>query len=334
MSVSKNEFSAVLAQVAADHGISVEDVIFAIEQAVLAAYHREVPGTKDIETIYAKINRDSGEISIYDDDTNITPPGFGRIAAQTARNVIMQGIRETEKKNIFAQFSGLIGTIVKGRVIRVDTYHAVIDIGKAEGILPKEEQMRTERLILGEQYTFLLKEIGPDRNGRDRILLSRSSIDFLKKLFAREVPEIATGSVVIKAAARESGVRSKIAVSATQSGVDPVGSCVGQKGVRVQSVTEELGGNEKIDIIQWSDDEEQLLRSALAPAKIDAIQLDKLAKTAKVLLTSDQAPLAIGSGGVNVNLASRLIGCAIDIVQTDSPTQDTQSEQISEESTS
>jgi transcription termination/antitermination protein NusA len=319
MSVSKNEFNAVLAQVAADHGIKVEDVISAIQSAVLVAYQKEVPGTEEVLTITAKINKDTGEIAVYDGAENITPPGFGRIAAQTARNVIMQGIRETEKKNIFAQFSGLVNTVVRGRIIRVDNYHSIVDIGRAEGIIPREEQIKNERFTLGESYTFLLKEIGPDRSGRERILLNRNSVEFLKRLFAKEVPEIASGTVVIREAVRESGVRAKIAVSATQSGIDPVGSCVGQKGVRVQTVTEELGGSEKIDIIQYSDVPEVMIRTALAPAKIEKIEINEKTKNAAIHLPSDQVPLAIGAGGVNVNLASRLTGYSLDIKETGAP---------------
>lgn len=317
MTIIKTEFSLALNQVATERGISPDDVIASIEAAVVAAYNREYPESNK-EEITAKINKDSGETRIFKDGKDITPPGFGRIAAQTAKQVILQKIREVEKKTVASHYQSQIGTIIKGRVIRYDGYNCFLDIGKAEALLPKEEQSKNERYEVNDSLVVYLKEIADDKFGNPRIIVSRSDPRLIEELFKREVPEIANKTVEIKKVARTAGERAKIAVFSTQGGVDPVGACVGQKGVRVQTVTDELGGVEKIDIIQWNPDEKLFLTAALSPAKIQSVEISKEGNKAKVTVEEKEAPLAIGKGGINVNLASKLTGFEIDILQTKS----------------
>src|SRR3989338_8303278 len=314
MTIVKSEFALALNQVATERGISVDDVLASIEAAVMAAYKKEYPD-KFEETILAKISRETGETKLFKDEKGITPPGFGRIAAQTAKQVITQKIREAEKKTVASHYRSQIGSVLKGRIIRYDGRNAYLDIGKTEGLLPKEEQIKNDRYQVNDTLVVLLKEIVDDKFGNTRIIISRNDPKLIEGLFKREVPEILNGTVQIKKVVREPGERAKIAVFSNQGGVDPVGACVGQKGIRVQTVTDELGGQEKIDVIQWNKDERLFLISALSPAKITSVELDISIKKAKVLVEEDQAPLAIGSRGVNVNLASRLTGFDIDIVQ-------------------
>ncbi|MGB9707533.1 MAG: transcription termination/antitermination protein NusA, partial [Microgenomates group bacterium] len=187
--------------------------------------------------------------------------------------------------------------------------------GKTEAILPKEEQIKEERYQLNNSFTVYLKEIITDKYGNPRVLVSRTDPRLIEELFKREVPEIASGTVIIKKIVREPGERAKVAVYSNHRGIDSVGACVGQKGVRVQTVTNEIGGNEKIDIIQWSDDPKNFITSALSPAKIIEVEIDEKKHKAKVTVDEKEAPLAIGKGGVNVNLAAQLTGFEIDIVQ-------------------
>ena len=190
-----------------------------------------------------------------------------------------------------------------------------MDIGKTEAILPREDQMRNESYSVNNRYLFYLKEIGTNNLGYSRIIVSRSAPELISEIFKREVPEISNGTVEIRKVVREPGERAKIAVFSSQSGVDPVGACVGQKGVRVQTVTEELSGLEKIDIIQWNENPKIFIISSLSPAKVVSVDINEEAKIAKVTVEESQAPLAIGKGGINVNLAARLSGYEIDIVQ-------------------
>lgn len=314
MAIVKSEFSLALNQVSTERGISPEDVMSSMEAAILAAFKKEYPD-KFEETMIVKVNKETGETKILEDEKDVTPPGFGRIAAQTARQVILQKIREAEKKTVITHYSALIGTTMRGRIIRYDGYNAYVDIGKAEGVLPKEEQMKNEKYMVNDTSIFYLKEISDDKFGHSRIILSRSTPELIAELFKREVPEIASGTVEIKHIVREPGERAKIAVYSAQGGVDPVGACVGQKGVRVQTVTDELGGVEKIDIIQWNSDPKIFLMAALSPAKINEVTLDEKNKRARVIVDESQAPLAIGKGGINVNLAGKLTGYEIDIEQ-------------------
>ncbi len=330
MSIVKSEFALALNQVATERGITPDDVVSSIEAAILAAYKKEVADIseeEDDQTV-VKVNKNNGEAHILKDGVDITPPGFGRIAAQTAKQVILQKIREAEKKTVVSHYKSQVGTTTRGRIIRYDGYNAYADIGRVEAVLPKEEQIKSEHYTVNTNLVFYIKDIGEDKFGNSKIVISRSDPRLIAELFKREVPEIANGTVEIKQVVRVPGERSKIAVHSTQAGVDPVGACVGQKGIRVQTVTNEAGGDEKIDIIQWNKDEKQFITAALSPAKIIGIELDRDDKRAKVTVDESQAPLAIGKGGVNVNLASQLSGYEIDINQIKSP--ESKSEDIKE----
>ncbi|MBI4004649.1 transcription termination factor NusA [Candidatus Roizmanbacteria bacterium] len=314
MSIIRSEFALALNQVATERGISADDVIQSIEAAIIAAFKKEYPEMFE-EDVEVKINKETGETKILKDGQDITPAGFGRIAAQTARQVILQKIREAEKKTVIAHYKSQIGQLIRGRVIRYDGYSAYVDIGKTEAVLPREEQIRNEKYAVNTSLLFFLKDINEDKHGYSRIILSRNDPQLIAELFKREVPEISNGTVEIKIIVREPGERAKLAVFSSQGGVDPVGACVGQKGVRVQTVTDELGGQEKIDIIQWNSDIKIFLTAALSPAKILDVHLDEEAKKATVNVDESQAPLAIGKNGINVNLASKLTSYEIDIVQ-------------------
>ncbi len=240
-----------------------------------------------------------------------TKEDYGRIAAQTAKQVIIQRIREAERESIFDEFKGKQGEIISGIVQRIEGGNVFLDLGRTTAILPREEQIRGERYRLGERVKALLflAEQGP--RGIN-LYLSRSHPRFLIKLFEMEVPEITNGAVEIKGVAREAGSRAKIAVSSNQEGIDPVGSCVGQKGVRVGTVISELGG-EKIDIIEWAEEPNVFIANSLSPAKILEVEAKPKTKEAKIMVAEDQVSLAIGKGGQNVRLAAKLTGWKMDI---------------------
>ena len=236
---------------------------------------------------------------------------FGRIASQTAKQVIMQKIREAEKVSVLSEFGSHEGDIVSGTVQRVERGNIFVDMGRATGILPYEEQIPSERFAQGERVRAYLYRVEETPRGIF-LRLSRSHPKFLEKLFELEAPEIANGIVEVKAVAREAGFRSKIAVFSKDDHVDPVGSLVGQRGVRVSTVMSELGG-EKIDIIEWSPDTKKFIEDALSPAKIISVETHEDTKGARVTVTEEQQSLAIGRGGQNVRLAAKLTGWKIDI---------------------
>lgn len=236
---------------------------------------------------------------------------YGRIAAQTAKQVIIQKIREAEKVSVVAEFGKRAGEIVSGTVQRMERGNIYVDLGRATGILPYDEQIPGERYRQGERIRALLYQVEESPRGI-YLRLSRAHPDFLKKLFAMEAPEASHGTVVFKAVAREAGSRSKVAVASTDPHVDPVGSLVGQRGVRVSTVTSELGG-EKIDIVEWSDDTKAFIEEALSPARTISIDLDEAEHKATIKVAEDQQSLAIGRGGQNVRLAAKLTGWRLDI---------------------
>jgi len=236
---------------------------------------------------------------------------YGRIAAQTAKQVIIQRIREAERSSVFSEFKNKQNEIISGIVQRMENNNVFVDLGRTTAVLPRDEQIRGERYRIGERikaFIFLVEETPRGIN----IYLSRSHPKFIAKLFEMEVPEIANGAVEIKNIAREAGSRSKVAVYSKEEGIDPVGSCVGQKGVRINNVISELGG-EKIDIIEWYDDPAQFISHALSPAKIIEVETDEGLREAKVLVDEGQLSLAIGKGGQNVRLAAKLTGWKLDI---------------------
>lgn len=236
---------------------------------------------------------------------------YGRIASQTAKQVIIQRLREAERESVFSEFESKEGQVVSGVVQRIEGQNVFLDLGRATGILPKEEQVRGERYRLGERIKAYLVIV--EKNPRNPgLYLSRSHPRFVAKLFEIEVPEIANGAVEIKSIAREAGSRTKIAAVSKEEGIDPVGSLVGQKGIRVNTVIAELGG-EKIDIIEWKDNAEEYITKSLSPAKVLETEVKPDRKEAVVTVAEDQLSLAIGKGGQNVRLAAKLTGYKIDI---------------------
>lgn len=311
------EFIAALNQVATERGISVDSVLESIKAALAAAYkkdRKEGGEEVELEEIEVKLNSDTGEAVILKDGKDVTPSGFGRIAAQTAKQVILQKVRETEKQVILTEYKSKLGTLVNGHVFRMENGIIVLDLGKAQGVLPQFEQVPNEQYRLNQRLKVLVKDIRESSRGTE-IIVSRADPEFVKKLFEQEVPEVASGVVRIEAIAREPGSRTKMAVSSGDEKVDAVGSCVGQKGVRVQSIISELFG-EKIDIIPYSNNTEKFIASSLSPAKVTEVVLDEENKRATVSVPEDQQSLAIGKEGQNARLANKLTKWKIDIKGT------------------
>lgn len=313
--IARSEFALALNQVATERGLDKNVVLETIKTAILAAYRKDHI-SEEIEELVVEIDSNTGEAKILREDKDITPAGFGRIAAQTAKQVILQKIREAEKAAILTDYSSRVGTITSGMILRFDGHNIIVDIGRAQGVMPVYEQMRGEKYRINQRLTFYISEIKESGRGSE-IIVSRAHRGLVEGLFKREVPEIANGSVVIKDVAREAGARTKIAVSSTQPGVDPVGSCVGQKGVRVQTIISELGGFERIDIIQWNNDIKQYIVSSLSPAKDINLVINEENKVADVFVSENQLSLAIGKEGQNVRLASKLTGYKINIKQNE-----------------
>jgi len=316
----RTEFSQALKAIATERGLEVDMIMDAIASAYVAAYKRDARERgEDVDILEYEANIDhisgEGRIVSFDEKspekkTDVTPPGFGRIAAQTAKQVIRQKIREAEKDAIMEEFEARIGGLVSGIVLRFDGSDVRVDIGRTEALMPAAERITNERLNSGQRLSFLLKAIEEGPHGKE-IVLSRADPEFVVRVFAREVPEIASGSVEVKGIAREAGVRTKLAVYSSQPGVDPVGSCVGQKGVRVQAVTNELGG-ERVDIIPWTEDREEFIKATMAPVEVLDIEFKEKEKIAVINVPEDQLSLAIGGGGQNVRLASQLTGWRIE----------------------
>lgn len=322
MAQARTEFAAALNQIASEKGVEPEVVLDAIRQAALAAYKKDlmlrnelVPD--DFEEFTSKVDPASGEISIFDKDKNVTPSGFARIAAAIAKQVIMQRLNEAERGAILSEYENKVGTVISGNIQRQEGNTYFIDLGRAEGVLPPSEQVHSEMYHTNMRLKFLVKEIREGGRGSE-VVVSRSDPNLVKALFALEVPEIQSGAVEIKVVAREAGSRTKIAAISTQDGVDPVGSMVGQKGVRVQAVMGELA-EEKIDIISYSDDPARFIAAALSPAKEIKVKLNEENKVAIVTVPQDQLSLAIGKGGQNVRLAAKLTGWKIDIEGSEEP---------------
>lgn len=314
---ARTEFAAAINQIASEKGVETDVIIDAIKQAALAAYRKDLSFRNesipdDFEELEAKLDPSSGEISIWRKDENITPPGFARIAAQTAKQVITQKLHEAEKGAIINEYEQKVGTVVSGAIQRQEGNTYFVDLGRAEGLLPPPEQSKDEFYTQNQRLKFYIKEIRETSRGPE-VIVSRTDPGLVKGLFAMEVPEIQSGVVEIKEIAREAGGRCKVAVVSNQDGVDPVGSMVGQKGVRVQAVINELG-EEKIDIISYSDEPKRFIAASLSPAKDVDVSLDEENKVATVKVPDAQLSLAIGKGGQNVRLAAKLTGWKIDIV--------------------
>lgn len=329
--------------IADEKNLSEDEVMQAVEAAIAAAWRRD-NGTREMN-VRAELNREDGTAKvIVHYDVVETPEGigqitleeakkidkkallggvieqefeaksFGRVAAQTAKQVLLQKLREFERETMANEYGNKIGKIITGTVIRVESRVIRLDLGHGEGIMPGSEQIPGEHLVTGSRVRALLKNIDRDSNRGPTIILSRADAQFVKLLFLQEVPEIETGTVEIKAIAREAGRRTKIAVYSSSSDIDPVGTFVGTKGVRVQAVMNEIGDTEKIDIITYDHDIRNYIANALSPAEISRIDVNESDKTATVYVTEAQQSVAIGRQGQNVRLASQLTGYDIDIV--------------------
>lgn len=305
----QTEFSAALNQVCSEKGLNIEAVLETIKAALLSAYRKE--SGSGVEEVTVEINPESGETHIIKEGEDVTPPGFGRIASQTAKQVLIQRLREAEKDALVDEYGRKVDSIVSGHIFRIERGTVVLDLGKAHALLPQNEQIGTEQYFLNQRLRVLVKEIRKGEKGPE-IIVSRGDPKFIISLFNLEVPELTSGVVEIKAIAREAGGRTKIAVSSSDPRVDPVGSCVGQKGVRVQSVLSEIK-DEKIDIVPFDEDTAKFIANALSPAKIKGVELNKKKKEAEVGVCEDQVSLAIGKEGQNVRLAVKLTGWKIDI---------------------
>ena len=308
-----------------------------------AAYRRDY-GDREQE-IRVSLNLNTGDIDVYvtkqivdevtDDKTEISvkdasvmrknakageeiethqkAESFGRVAAQTAKQVILQRLREAEREIIMNEYEDKIGTVINGIVARVEGRLIRVDLGKAQGIMPASEQILSERYYPGQRLKVYLKDVERGFRG-PQLVVSRASTQFMEWLFRSEVPEMENGAVEIKGIAREAGVRTKIAVASTVPGVDPVGTFVGGHGTRVNAVMGEIGDQEKIDIIMWDADPVVFIQNALSPTKVSKVELDEKTNKAKVIVPEDQLSIAIGKSGQNVRLASKLAGFEIDIV--------------------
>jgi N utilization substance protein A len=308
--MATSEFKLAIAQVATERSISPEDVISSIKSAMVKAYVKDFGGIA--EEIVVNIDEDTGETRIFDlEGKDITPSGFGRIAANAARGVITQKIRESEKQMILSEFKDKIGEIVTATIFRIEHGFLIVDLGKTQGIMPYSEQVQSENYRLNQKIKVLVKEVRQGVKGTE-VIVSRSSSDFVLKLFEAEVPEIANGTVEIVAIAREAGSRTKMAVTSADDKIDPVGSCVGQKGVRVQAIITELYG-EKIDIIPFATSTEKFIASALSPARVIEVQIDETTNKATVFVPEDQLSLAIGKEGQNARLANKLTKWDIEV---------------------
>jgi transcription termination/antitermination protein NusA len=319
--IPKTEFAAAVAQIAGERNIDTEVVISSVKEAILAAFRRDMRehGEELLEEgdYKVKLDPESGETKVIyvdeeGDEENVTPPGFGRIAAQTAKQVILQKIREAEKDALISQFDDQIGTIVRGVILRHEGPNIIVGIGKAEAEMPKKEQVRDEDYYSSRHMSFYVKGI-VEEDAQKKIIVSRSAPELVVELFKREVPEVNSGAVEIKRVARRPGQRTKIAVDSNQPGVDPVGSCVGQKGVRVQAVIKELN-DEKIDVIPYSGKPEHFVAAALSPAdEVIVEKIDDENEKALVKVAEDELAMAIGDGGENVSLAGELTGYQIKV---------------------
>ena len=305
------ELIAIVEQIEREKGIKKEVLIEAIKSALLSAA-RKVIDVKPDEELRIDLDPSTGKIKAFRNEEEITNIDFGRIAASTARQVIIQKMREAEKDVVFNEFQGRVGEIVSGTVYRFEKGNIVIDLlGKAEGILLKHEQSPKEEFKQGQRIRAYVVDVRKDTKG-PQIILSRTHPNLVKKLFELEVPEIYEGIVEIKSIARHPGERTKIAVWSKNDKVDSVGACVGMRGNRVRNIVNEIQG-EKIDIVRYNEDIRAYIEAALSPAKISEIKLNKEAQKAEVIVDDDQLSLSIGKHGQNVRLASRLIGWELDI---------------------
>jgi N utilization substance protein A len=339
----KSDFYAAISQIAAERGIPKEAILDVMEKALVTAYKRTLGNNPPPIEVSVKLDSQTGQArvyaekqvvdEVYDDRFEIdldtarktradvqlgesiivesTPNDFGRIAAQTAKQVVLQGIKEIERESIYGEYMDREGELITATVQRTAKGNVILEMGKAEAILPPKEQVESDRYYHGQRLKVYLMEIRREERGT-RLIASRTHKNLILRLFEMEVPEIYNGTVEIKSIAREPGLRTKTAVAARQEGIDPVGSCVGMRGIRIQNIVNELNG-EKIDVVQWSSDPREFIANALSPAQVVEVHLNEEEHSATVIVPDKQLSLAIGKEGQNVRLAAKLSGWRIDI---------------------
>ena len=339
--IDNKELILALEELEKEKGIKKEYLLESIETALVTAYKRNFDALENVKVVMDKqtgathvysikevmerANDEALEISLDEAhkinknvqigdsiEVEIVPKDFGRIAAQTAKQVIIQKLREAEREIIFSEYNDRKGEIVSGLIQKADKNIVVMDLGKLEGVMPTKEQIPTERYRVNDKIKGYIVDVEKGSKGAPQVIVSRSHPDFVRKLLEFEIPEIYEGVIEIKSVSRDPGYRSKVAVFSPDPNIDPVGSCVGQKGVRIQNVINELNG-EKIDVIEWNEDPAIYISSALLPAQILAADINKEEKFAQVIVPDDQLSLAIGKSGQNARLASKLTNWKIDI---------------------
>jgi N utilization substance protein A len=353
------QFMAAINQLCVEKNLPKEKVIEAVKAALRTAYRKDY-GTKDMN-VDVELDEETGDIRVFQvklivDDIldpeneltleqakkyvkkpvleeeiriDVTPTGYGRIAAQSAKQVILQRIHEAEREVVYDNFKEREDELINAQVSKVDRGQVFLEIDRNTILFQPEDRVPREKYYTGQRIKVYLNKVVRTPKG-PRLFISRKHPNLVKKLFEFEIPEMKTGVVLIKNVAREAGIRSKIAVASTDSKVDPIGACVGQKGVRIQNIIEELGG-EMIDVVQWHEDSEKYIRQALAPAKISVVVLHKSKKVADIYVETDQRPLAIGKHGQNVKLASELTGWEINIRDLAEYNEDKVKEEIAED---
>jgi len=342
--VDVKELIAVMDELEKERGISKDYIVEALEEALVKAYKQNFDTDENSDNVKVTIDKITGEMHVYSvrevvethavpdleitledarkidkkyeigDKVNIEikPKDFGRIAAQKAKQVVVQKIREIEKEMVFTEFNDKKGEIVSGLIQKADGKIVVLDLGKLEGVMPLKEQIPTEIYSVNDKIRAYVLEVEKGLKGTPQVIVSRSHPDFVRKLFEFEIPEIYEGLIEIKSVSRDPGSRSKVAVYSRDENIDPVGSCVGQKGVRIQNIINELHG-EKIDVIEWNEDPAIYIAAALLPAQVMAVDVKEEEKFAQVIVPDDQLSLAIGKSGQNARLAAKLTNWKIDI---------------------
>ncbi len=339
--IDMKELLVAMKELEEERGIKKDYLLESLETALVTAYKKNFDSADNVKVV---IDRETGETHVYSSktvveavkdscmeislvdaqklskrydigdviDVEIIPKNFGRIAAQTAKQVVVQKIREAEREIIFNEFNDKKGEIVTGNIQKTDGNAIVLDLGRVEGIMPIKEQISTETYRVNDKIRALVVTVEKGLKGTPQVIVSRSHPDFVRRLFEFEIPEIYEGLIEIKNISRDAGSRSKVAVYSTNENIDPVGSCVGQKGVRIQNIINELHG-EKIDVIEWNEDPAVFIAAALLPAQVLAVDVKDEEKFAQVIVPDDQLSLAIGKSGQNARLAAKLTNWKIDI---------------------
>lgn len=339
--IDNKELVIALEELEKEKGIKKDYVIESIETALVTAYKRNFDSAENVKVVMDEVTGaahlyavkevvevvEDGNLQIILEDAKkvskkikigetvdieLAPKNFGRIAAQTAKQVIIQKLREAERDVLYTEFNDRKGEIVSGIVQKADGGVVVLDLGKLEGIMPVKEQIPTETYRVNDKIRGYVSDVVRGTKGNPQVIVSRSSNDFVRKLFEFEIPEIYEGLIEIKSVSRDPGNRCKIAVYSTNQDIDPVGSCVGQKGIRIQNIINELNG-EKIDVIEWNEDPSIFISAALLPAQVMAVDIKEEEKFAQVIVPDDQLSLAIGKAGQNARLAAKLTNWKIDI---------------------